>query len=247
MVTGCVQIGVPVGAIADNGHTTGGWRQVGRRTDLGVAARSVHLEPLLEHLTPAGIDSNDDRSGGLSSSQYLEAGERDHVAAGCEGQRLDRRQAHPEPGEAPWPDVHDELLDVGDGDPGTGERLANERSQLFGVTTVGVRFQCHHRGLAASGRTDRHPHHLDVYRLDGPDEALDLDLPELLESGVTVIEWGERILGALPPERLTVTFRYPPIEAPDNDRDLHLTLEGEGWPERHGDLVAALDRWVTPC
>ena len=51
-------------------------------------------------------------------------------------------------------------------------------------------------------------HHLDVYRLDDPDDALDLDLPELLETGVTVIEWGERIDGILPVERATIELRF---------------------------------------
>ncbi|MEL6981209.1 MAG: tRNA (adenosine(37)-N6)-threonylcarbamoyltransferase complex ATPase subunit type 1 TsaE, partial [Actinomycetota bacterium] len=36
-------------------------------------------------------------------------------------------------------------------------------------------------------------HHLDVYRLDGEADAADLDLDDLLESGVTVIEWGDRV------------------------------------------------------
>ncbi|MEL7158633.1 MAG: tRNA (adenosine(37)-N6)-threonylcarbamoyltransferase complex ATPase subunit type 1 TsaE, partial [Actinomycetota bacterium] len=45
------------------------------------------------------------------------------------------------------------------------------------------------------GRLDLH--HLDVYRLDGPADTLDLDLHELAEDGVTVIEWGERIDAAL--------------------------------------------------
>ncbi|MFW2383029.1 MAG: tRNA (adenosine(37)-N6)-threonylcarbamoyltransferase complex ATPase subunit type 1 TsaE [Acidimicrobiales bacterium] len=47
-------------------------------------------------------------------------------------------------------------------------------------------------------------HHLDVYRLDDLAETLDLDLPELIESGVTVIEWGDTIEDVLPPERLVV-------------------------------------------
>jgi tRNA threonylcarbamoyladenosine biosynthesis protein TsaE len=47
-------------------------------------------------------------------------------------------------------------------------------------------------------------HHLDVYRLDELVETLDLDLPELIESGVTVIEWGDTIEDVLPFERLLV-------------------------------------------
>ena len=47
-------------------------------------------------------------------------------------------------------------------------------------------------------------HHLDVYRFNDLSETLDLDLPELIESGVTVIEWGDTIESELPEERLIV-------------------------------------------
>jgi tRNA threonylcarbamoyladenosine biosynthesis protein TsaE len=83
-------------------------------------------------------------------------------------------------------------------------------------------------------------HHLDVYRLDGADDALDLDLPELLERGVTVIEWGERIAGALPDERLTVELRYPDLDRPDDERELRLVLGGRSWWERRAVVAAAL-------
>lgn len=56
-------------------------------------------------------------------------------------------------------------------------------------------------------------HHLDVYRLDSVAETLDLDLPDLLESGVTVIEWGDKIREVLPADHLLVTLRYPDLDA----------------------------------
>ncbi len=55
-------------------------------------------------------------------------------------------------------------------------------------------------------------HHLDVYRLDTVGEAIDLGLPELLEDGVTVIEWGDRIDRVLPADHLLVTLRYPDLD-----------------------------------
>jgi tRNA threonylcarbamoyladenosine biosynthesis protein TsaE len=59
-------------------------------------------------------------------------------------------------------------------------------------------------------------HHLDVYRLDSVAETMDLDLPELLESGLTVIEWGDQILSVLPDQYLLVALRFPqPAEGPD--------------------------------
>lgn len=51
--------------------------------------------------------------------------------------------------------------------------------------------------------------HLDVYRLSGPGELLDLSWPELLAGGgVVLIEWPERIAEALPDERLELTLAY---------------------------------------
>ena len=51
--------------------------------------------------------------------------------------------------------------------------------------------------------------HLDLYRLESADELLDLDLPDLLsERAVTVIEWGERFLAALPLDYLQVRIDF---------------------------------------
>ncbi len=55
-------------------------------------------------------------------------------------------------------------------------------------------------------------HHLDVYRLSSEADAADLDLGELVETGVVVIEWGDRIAGLLPPGHLVVRLRYPDLE-----------------------------------
>lgn len=56
-------------------------------------------------------------------------------------------------------------------------------------------------------------HHLDVYRLDSVAETIDLGLAELLEDGVTVIEWGDRIEEVLPLDHLVVALRYPELAA----------------------------------
>ena len=66
-------------------------------------------------------------------------------------------------------------------------------------------------------------HHLDVYRLDDLAETLDLDLPELIESGVTVIEWGDTIDGVLPEERLVVRI----IADPELDDARTIQFESE--------------------
>lgn len=86
-------------------------------------------------------------------------------------------------------------------------------------------------------------HHLDVYRLDSVAETLDLDLPDLLESGVTVIEWGDRIDEVLPPDRLVVALRYPePAEDHlDTDRIIEFTAGGRTWSDRLRVFAARID------
>ena len=73
-------------------------------------------------------------------------------------------------------------------------------------------------------------HHLDAYRLAGPEEATDLALDELLDDhAVTVIEWGDRLRGILPVERLEITFSFGDG---DDDRVLVLDAVGPGWAAR---------------
>jgi tRNA threonylcarbamoyladenosine biosynthesis protein TsaE len=98
-----------------------------------------------------------------------------------------------------------------------------------------------------SGRLELH--HLDVYRLDDIAETLDLDLPELLEVGVTVIEWGEEIDQVLPVDHLTVRLQYPDLatedHVDDDERLIHLEAGGPGWSERLKLIAPAVDRWIV--
>ncbi|MDH7568747.1 MAG: tRNA (adenosine(37)-N6)-threonylcarbamoyltransferase complex ATPase subunit type 1 TsaE, partial [Armatimonadota bacterium] len=51
--------------------------------------------------------------------------------------------------------------------------------------------------------------HLDAYRLENADELWDLGFEEYLRGdGVVVIEWGERVVEALPDSRLTLWLDY---------------------------------------
>jgi len=48
-------------------------------------------------------------------------------------------------------------------------------------------------------------HHIDLYRLSGPEEALGLGLEEYFDAnGITAIEWAERAEGLLPPDMLHI-------------------------------------------
>ncbi len=71
-------------------------------------------------------------------------------------------------------------------------------------------------------------YHLDAYRLESASEAEELDLDDLLARGPLVVEWAERILPILPPERLWARLEYESEEqrsmrfAADGDRYLSL-------------------------
>lgn len=86
--------------------------------------------------------------------------------------------------------------------------------------------------------------HLDVYRFDGPSEVGDLALPELLDEGVTLVEWGDTIAAALGAEQLSVTIRFG---SGDNDRSFELRSQGESWQRRAHRLRSALEPWTPLC
>jgi tRNA threonylcarbamoyladenosine biosynthesis protein TsaE len=74
----------------------------------------------------------------------------------------------------------------------------------------------------------RHPsggrlYHLDAYRLGSANEAIDLDLDNMIETGPLVVEWAERVWAALPMEYLRVSLRY----VDENQRDLVMTAKGD--------------------
>jgi tRNA threonylcarbamoyladenosine biosynthesis protein TsaE len=88
--------------------------------------------------------------------------------------------------------------------------------------------------LANEHRGGRLPlFHLDVYRVRSADEAVGFGLEDYLtEDGVCVIEWAEKILPALPPEHLTILFRY----VDENKRELTFQASGNRYQTLLGDL-----------
>lgn len=152
------------------------------------------------------------------------------------------------------------LLDVGDllvltGDLGAGKTcLTQGLGRGLGIED---RITSPTFTLAARYRGRLTLHHLDVYRLDSASDAMDLDLPDLLDSGVTVVEWGDRILSALPASHLTVALRYPDPPQVDNPvpdrfdevieetgRLIRLEAQGDSWARRWPGMVAALSPWT---
>lgn len=83
-------------------------------------------------------------------------------------------------------------------------------------------------------------HHLDVYRLDHLQEAIDLGIDELLDDGVVVVEWGEGVRELLPAERLEIAIAFDDHD--DDTRHLVLTPLGSGWDRRGPELVVGIER-----
>jgi tRNA threonylcarbamoyladenosine biosynthesis protein TsaE len=67
--------------------------------------------------------------------------------------------------------------------------------------------------------------HFDLYRLNDPDEALELGFEEALAAGISLIEWPERLGGYLPPAHLRVA-----LSMAGDGRTVELT--GTGWADR---------------
>jgi tRNA threonylcarbamoyladenosine biosynthesis protein TsaE len=68
--------------------------------------------------------------------------------------------------------------------------------------------------------------HFDLYRLEKPEEVLELGLDEALDDGAAVIEWAEKLAHHLPADRLDVELTI------DGDaRRARLTPHG-AWQER---------------
>jgi tRNA threonylcarbamoyladenosine biosynthesis protein TsaE len=85
--------------------------------------------------------------------------------------------------------------------------------------------------------------HVDVYRLDHLQELLDLGIMELLDAGaVTLIEWGDAVAAALPPDFLELRFE---LGADDDERLVAIRAVGAGWSHRMGAIAAACERWAV--
>lgn len=78
-------------------------------------------------------------------------------------------------------------------------------------------------------------HHADLYRIGDVDELYATGFYDLLGGdGAVLVEWADRVGGALPEERLTITLRHDPKRAATR----HVELDGVG--ERHAALAARL-------
>jgi tRNA threonylcarbamoyladenosine biosynthesis protein TsaE len=71
-------------------------------------------------------------------------------------------------------------------------------------------------------------HHFDLYRLNDPKEAYELDIEEAFATGVSLIEWPENLGTLIPTERLDVRLNFS-----QNPQARQATLTGHhGWAGR---------------
>ena len=80
--------------------------------------------------------------------------------------------------------------------------------------------------------------HVDIYRLERMQEIHDLGIEEQLEESVTLIEWGEVAVTALPADRLEI--RITAGAGPD-ERIIELVLLGESWRRRSRRLAEIVE------
>ena len=74
--------------------------------------------------------------------------------------------------------------------------------------------------------------HFDLYRLDKPDDALELDIEEAFAVGVCLIEWPDRLGRHLPRSRLDLV-----LETGDAEGERRAILTGHGsWTDRMEEL-----------
>ena len=70
--------------------------------------------------------------------------------------------------------------------------------------------------------------HFDLYRLKRAEEAFEIGLDEALDVGAAVVEWSERLDGALPPDRLEVELAIEAADIADGMADLAHGSPAEG-------------------
>jgi tRNA threonylcarbamoyladenosine biosynthesis protein TsaE len=76
-------------------------------------------------------------------------------------------------------------------------------------------------------------YHFDLYRLNIPDEILELGFEDAIASGSVLVEWPERLGSYIAPDRLDVEIRQG---ARSNQRSIRLTGHGY-WLARVADVI----------
>ena len=76
--------------------------------------------------------------------------------------------------------------------------------------------------------------HVDLYRIESPDDAEELGLAEAFSQAIVLIEWPDRLAGQLPADRLEIMFDY----GDEEDRRI-ARIRGQGnWAGRLDGIAA---------
>ena len=80
-------------------------------------------------------------------------------------------------------------------------------------------------------------YHYDLYRLEKPEDAFELDIDEAFEDGVSLIEWPDRLGRYLPADHLRVEIE--PTAGADSEERTLTFYGGENWRQRLAPLREA--------
>ncbi len=90
--------------------------------------------------------------------------------------------------------------------------------------------------------------HVDVYRLDTLQELHDLGFDELVDDDrITFVEWGDRVIAALPSEHIEVAIGLPPgDDVAESERILTISVHGRDWSVRSRRIATVLAHHLHP-
>jgi len=80
-------------------------------------------------------------------------------------------------------------------------------------------------------------YHFDAYRLETPSEIWEAGLEDALETGITLIEWVDRVRSLLPADTVSVTVA-PQNRTGEGARQITVTASHDWW-QRHPAFLAA--------
>ena len=85
-------------------------------------------------------------------------------------------------------------------------------------------------------------HHVDAYRLSGPQELEDLGLEDVLSAeAVVFVEWADRVAAALPESWLELVLHI----GDDDRREIEVRPHGPTWARRAHSLAAAVEPYAS--